>query len=62
MRNLNNAWGQAFSGGGGDVMVLGQRHLLYSTTPLIGSPTTSALAHGSVYLFTSVLATPFPFP
>ena len=62
MRNLNNAWGQAFSGGGGDVIVLGQRHLLYFATSLIGSPTTSALAHGFVYLFISVLATPFPIP
>ena len=42
--------------------VLGQRHLPYSATPSIGSPTTSALAAGSTYLFTSVLATPFPFP
>ena len=43
------------------VTVLGQRHLPCSATPLIGSPMTSALAHGSVYLFTSVLATPFSF-
>jgi hypothetical protein len=44
------------------VTVLGQRHLLYSATSLIGLPTTSALAHGSISLFISVLATPFPFP
>ena len=45
-----------------DVTVLGQRHLPYSATPLIGSPTTSALAAGFIYLFISVLVTPFPFP
>ena len=44
------------------VTVLGQRHLPYSTTLLIGPPTTSALVAGSIYLFTSILATPFPFP
>jgi hypothetical protein len=44
------------------VIVLGQHHLLYSAISLIGSPITSALVHGSISLFISVLATPFPFP
>jgi hypothetical protein len=52
--------GKLFQEGGGDIIVLGQHYLLYSATPLIGSPTTSTLAAGFTYLFTSVLATPFP--
>ena len=31
------------------VTVLGQRHLPYSATPLVGSPVTSALAHGFIF-------------
>jgi len=51
-----------------NVMVLG-RYLPNSAKryyillhPIIGSPTTSALAVTSIYLFISVLVTPFPSP